>query len=173
MKAPRTLRESKWLSSDFERAAYRVGEAIAAIVFGIFGGIWHMLARLFGFSRDLQVRSGSSRTKEWKDTRALYQEVEKLFASSPVGNGNQIDIAANIALDARERAGLDPDGPFLEPICDVIVGLMAEEGLWALPEVDWSKEWGLEEGLELRKFLQAERRFLVNYETNMSIWKEN
>ncbi|MCI0561496.1 MAG: type IV secretory system conjugative DNA transfer family protein, partial [Nitrososphaera sp.] len=66
----------------------------------------------------------------------------------------------------------DPDGPFLEPICDVIVGLMAEEGLWALPEVDWSKEWGLEEGLELRKFLQAERRFLVNYETNMAIWKE-
>ncbi|MCI0558462.1 MAG: type IV secretion system DNA-binding domain-containing protein [Nitrososphaera sp.] len=49
---------------------------------------------------------------------------------------------------------------------------MAEEGLWALPEVDWSKEWGLEEGLELRKFLQAERHFLVNYETNMSIWKE-
>jgi len=151
---------------------YRIGETIAAVVTGILGGIWKVLAHIFGFGRFPRLKTGPSRNKEWKETKALYQEVERLFASSPIGNGDQINIAATIALDARERAGLDSDGPFLEPICDVIVGLMAEEGLWALPEVDWSKEWGLEEGLELRKFLQAERRFLVNYETNMSIWKE-
>ncbi len=113
---------------------YRIGETIAAVVTGILGGIWKVLAHIFGFGRFPRLKSGPSRTKEWKETKALYQEVSKLFASSPVGNGNRMDIAANIALDARERAGLDPDGPFLEPICDVIVGLMAEEGLWALEE---------------------------------------
>lgn len=120
---------------------YRLGIKFWAAVGGFFRGIGVILSALTGGS--LRLRTGPSRTKEWKDTRALYNEVKVLFTSSPIGNGDQINIAASIALDARERAGLDPDGPFLEPICDVLVGLMAEEGLWALPEVDWSKEWGL------------------------------
>ncbi|MCI0558572.1 MAG: hypothetical protein MN733_08760, partial [Nitrososphaera sp.] len=118
---------------------YRIGEAIAAVVTGVLGGIWKVLAHIFGFGHFPRLRTGPSRKTEWKETKKLYEEVEKLFESSPVGNGQQTGVALSIAVDARIRAGVDPDGPFLEPICDVIVGLMAEEGLWALPEVDWSK----------------------------------
>ncbi|MCI0558463.1 MAG: hypothetical protein MN733_08205 [Nitrososphaera sp.] len=68
---------------------YRIGEAIAAVVTGILGGIWKVLAHIFGFGRSLRLRTGPSRKTEWKETKKLYEEVERLFASSPVGSGQQ------------------------------------------------------------------------------------
>lgn len=156
------------MSSDPLWQGFRAGEAIAEAIGGFFRTIWAIISAIFSGSHLRSLPKG----REYRETRDLYKNVETLFAKTPLGQGHQNDFAVNLVFEAFERAGREPYWELMTPFVDTTVNLMVEEGLWSLPQVDWERSWGLEEGVELRKFLRAEERFFANYDRYMDIWRE-
>ena len=80
---------------------------------------------------------------------------------------------AHVTIEACERADRPPSLSFFIPLFETTRGLLADDGLlFGFPEIDVTRQWGLEEGVLIRKYLRNKARFLSNAEELTDIWAE-
>ena len=116
----------------------------------------------------------TEREREKRATKKLYDEVRALFDSSPFANEDSAPrFYFDIVTEACERAELTPSMALGEALFSATRSLVTAEGtMYMFPDVNWSSELTIEEGVWLRGYLERKRRFLQERERLLPIWRE-
>ena len=130
---------------------------------------WRIIGALFHlptFSRPV--------SKDWerKQTRALYDEVEALWVTVVSNDPDRETFVADLVLELYDRLAPREPRYLQDAIIDATIRLLIQERIWNLPLVDWRGTLSIEEGFEIRKFLNTQKRFLENYDRYIDIWRE-
>lgn len=143
-------------------SGFRAGGAVG-------GAIGDFLAALSDGSMRMRPISPA---RERKETIKLHKKVAALYKASPLSEVDPTDIAVKLAAEACRRAQREPASAILEALYEAICKLMTDSGLWGVPAIDWSHEFDLEESINLRRFLQAQKRFFSEFDRHFEIWTE-
>jgi hypothetical protein len=114
---------------------------------------------------------GSKHPDELRETIALRAEVAELWAASPLAGADPDEWVKDLLIEALDSVEVCPASPILFAMDGVVRSLMFEDGLTGVPDPDFSQELTLEEGMTLRRYLYAQRRFLRNYDRYMEVWR--
>lgn len=120
------------------------------------------LSSLFSlFRRSAKVRDvGANRAR--KELRNLNDDVQKLYSSSPFASDGGDKFIGELVVEAAKRAECPVSLSLLEPFFQATIELMQTEGLWEPPEIDWSIPFTLEEEVELRRYLSAQKKLFTS-----------
>ena len=151
------------------RSGARGGEFLGAAIVGLFVAIIEVTKRLI-----TNPPFTSPARRERKETVKLYREVKEAFEASPFCDPEAADdFMFEIVEEAGRRAGAKPSLDLLDALFETVRGLLIDEGsLFGWHEVDFSKELGFEEGVQLRNYLRRKKRFLADHERLADIWRE-
>lgn len=115
--------------------------------------------------------SGGALSRERGDTLALYREVKRNLPNSPFYNTYH-DFLIDLILDISEQRESLPTIAFGAALYETIRDLLFVEGfLIELPDEDVLKNITAEEGIAFRELLLRNRRFLVDHERLLPIWR--
>jgi hypothetical protein len=112
-----------------------------------------------------QFFSSSVKSREGKETVALWQESKRLWTQGPFGTNEGRQFVVDLVLDICEERGVAPSGPLSIALYSVIVGFLNMEG-WTreLLDDEPSPNLTLEEAFEVRKLLRAQIALFRDHE---------
>lgn len=103
----------------------------------------------------------TEREREKRATKKLFDEVKALFDTSAFADEASAGrFYFDIVTEACERAEITPSMALGEALYSATRKLVFAEGtMFQFPEVDWSSEMTLEEGVWLRGYLERKRTY--------------
>jgi hypothetical protein len=108
---------------------------------------------------------GLFRSSDETETRELYARVKILFGRAGLDpTSSQLDVAETAASRAAEALGIPSGHPQLGVIRELAIDLLAAEGHFTLPDIDWAERRSITAWWELRDELNAQRPLLENFE---------
>ena len=108
---------------------------------------------------------GLFRSSDETETRELYARVKILFGRAGLDpTSSQLDVAETAASRAAEALGVPSGHPQLGVIRELAIDLLAAEGHFTLPDIDWAERRSITAWWELRDELNAQRPLLENFE---------
>ena len=113
---------------------------------------------------------GLFRSSDETETRELYARVKALFGRAgldPVSA--QLDVAEMAADRAAEALRIPPGHPQHDVIRKLAIDLLAAEGHFTLPDIDWTERRSITAWWELRDELNAQRPLLENFDQTVDL----
>jgi hypothetical protein len=118
----------------------------------------HLAARLHAFVH------GLFRSSDELETRALYAKVASLFADHGLNeDGDRTELIASLVAEVADDFDIDADHPQFRPLTLFVQRLFDYEGLFLLPEVDWSERHSLSQYWNIRDRLNEQRRLFEKF----------
>lgn len=106
---------------------------------------------------------GGTRSRELTETRAAWDEVERLWRACPLGAAEFAKTVVSIVFEAEDQAGRRPAQPVLVALCEAVDDLLHAEDITGL-EARWDAiEHDLAAAAEFREMLTRRRRWVTNY----------
>ena len=106
---------------------------------------------------------GGTRSRELTETRAAWDEVERLWRACPLGAAEFTKTVVSIVFEAEDKAGRRPAKPILVALCEAVDDLLHAEDITGL-EARWDAiENDLAAAAEFREMLVRRRRWVTDY----------
>ncbi|WP_425037504.1 type IV secretory system conjugative DNA transfer family protein [Primorskyibacter sp. S187A] len=113
---------------------------------------------------------GLFRSSDETETRELYAQVKALFGRAGLDPlSAQLDVAEMAANRAAEALGIPPGHPQHGVVRKLAIDLLAAEGHFTLPDIDWTERRSITAWWELRDELNAQRPLLKNFEQTVDL----
>lgn len=113
---------------------------------------------------------GLFRSSDEAETRVLYERVSQLFSDADLDPDTaQLEVARTVADRVAETLALEPSHQQHRVIETLIGELLAYEGHFVLPDIDWSERRSITAWWELRDQLNAERPLLEDYDGTVDL----
>lgn len=114
------------------------------------------------------------RQSEVAETKALWDEARTLRAHSPLASRSSSDLYCSAVREAVISAELftPPHVTIIDSMLDATECLLETDGAGEVPDVDWTRPLGLEEGVRLRNHFRLQIRFLGDAEHHLALWTE-
>lgn len=126
--------------------------------------VWRVGARVHAFMH------GLFKPGEVELVRQQWEEVASLFRQAGIaGSGDRKHLIVVIADDVSERLGVPTDHAQAELIRGFTERLFEYEGLFQLPEVDWSQSRSIAELWDIREELTRQRGIVADFESNCDL----
>ena len=114
----------------------------------------HAAARLHAFVY------GLFRPSEKEKTRQLYNQVVALFDDEGLrASADKLKLVNELASDILSTFGVGEDHPQFTPLCLLLERVFDYEGLFTIPELDWTQARSVTQHWEVRDQLNAQHRF--------------
>ncbi len=124
----------------------------------------HVAARMHAFVH------GLFRPSDERETRELYNEVERLFAEHGLKDAaGRADVAPWLSTDVLAAFGVDDDHRQRRPIERLIGRILDYENLFVLPSVDWSRRYSISEYWDIRDELNAQRQLVLDIDGTLDV----
>ncbi|MEM7545372.1 MAG: type IV secretory system conjugative DNA transfer family protein [Pseudomonadota bacterium] len=118
----------------------------------------HFAARLHAFVH------GLFRPSDEAETRALYERVRRQFlAHDLLSEAGQETLRNELIADLLRVFELDADHPQFEIIYRLVDRVFAYEGLFVLPEIDWTERHSITAYWQLRDALNAQGQLVADF----------
>ena len=116
---------------------------------------------------------GIFRPKNEKIVRALHQKIAAQFALHGLQSANGRNaLIADIALDVASQFGLEQDDERTLVIVKLVKCLFDYEGLFLLPEADWSQKHTVAKYWDIRDALTFQQGLVDDFETTCHLLKQ-
>jgi hypothetical protein len=126
--------------------------------------VWRVGARVHAFVH------GLFKPGEAELVRQQWGEIEYLFQQVGVAESTgRAHLIAVLAENIRERLGVPGEHEQAELIHALIADLFEFEGLFQLPEIDWSQAHTIAELWDIREELSRQRGFVSDFEDNCGL----
>lgn len=126
--------------------------------------VWRVGARVHAFVHGLFKPSDAELVhQQWSEVEHLFQEVG---IAESTGRAHLIAV---LAENVRERLGVPGEHEQSELIHALIADLFKFEGLFQLPEIDWSQARTIAELWDIREELSRQRGFMSDFEDNCGL----
>ena len=126
--------------------------------------VWRVGARVHAFVH------GLFKPGEAELVRQQWGEIEYLFQQVGVAESTgRAHLIAVLAENVRERLGVPGEHEQAELIHVLIADLFEFEGLFQLPEIDWSQAHTIAELWDIREELSRQRGFVSDFEDNCGL----
>lgn len=127
---------------------------------------------MFGSSDLVQWLSGGTRHRERDETRARWEEVERLWRASPLADTPVDDLAVTVMKSVFRACNPLPALPVIVAAADVVETLLRAEDIIAL-EADWPVIDGdAAVGVAVRRMLVRRRRWAADFERMFGLVSE-
>lgn len=120
--------------------------------------VWRVGAHVHSFVHGLLKPS------EAAQVRALHDELASLFHQHDLSGEGRDHLIRDIAAHVANQFAITPDHAQAYVVHALVADLFDYEGLFQLPEVDWSKERTIAELWEIREALTLQRGWIEAYD---------
>jgi hypothetical protein len=126
--------------------------------------VWRVGARVHAFVH------GLFKPGEAELVRQQWSEVESLFRQVGIAESTgRAHLIAALAENVRDRLEIPADHEQAELVHGLIAELFEYEGLFRLPEIDWSETRTIAELWDIREELTRQRGFVADFEGNCEL----
>lgn len=126
--------------------------------------VWRVGARVHAFVHGMFKPSEAELVRQqWNDVADLFRQ---LGIADPSGRSHLVSM---LAENVRDRLEIPADHQQATLIHGLIAGLFEYEGLFQLPEIDWSKTRTIAELWDIREELTRQRGFVADFEGNCEL----
>lgn len=118
-------------------------------------------------------KSETVEERERREIEELYRRVKASYEEAEIGSIKDFGLSLAWTFEERveKRANVPRIGVYIqELLATVAYDTFQKSELSSIPEVDFAKPLGMQEGIELKKHLQILEKFLIDPETNISWW---
>lgn len=120
----------------------------------------------------LNLLAGGTRSREVRDTEALYGRVKAAFDASDYTDDKFGEFRVGVIIEACERAERIPIDPLINAIGRLVGDLVDYDFLlYGLPERPHFETLTAHEGVDLRTYLKRKERFLANPQHLLVEWR--
>ena len=117
---------------------------------------------------------GGVKGREDKDTLSLHREAAINSHSSPFSNDEKAtDFMYALAKEACELRHGEPVSELGEALYSAVADLLFEDGFFIrIPDENWIANLTLEEGVNIRKIFQRNKRFVAQHQYLLPPWRK-
>ena len=124
----------------------------------------HIAARLHAFLH------GAMKSKDDVETRALYDEISRLFKHHGLGDqASRANLAQALGEDVVASFDLPSGHPQAIFVTALIEDMFDYENLFVLPHIEWSRKRSVAEHWALREGLEEQRRNIEDFEATCMV----
>jgi len=126
--------------------------------------VWRIGARVHALAHGLFKPSEAELVRQqWNDVASLFEQAGLSVPS------DRTRLIVTVADGVRGRFGIPADHEQADLIAQFIECLFDYEGLFLLPEVDWSREWSIADLWDILEELTRQRGFVSDFEPNCEL----
>ena len=134
--------------------------------------MWSFKPLLSGSSNLSNALSASPRSREEKETRALYEAARVAHGRLPFSSEDAtIDFIIDVVFEATRQAEIAPSRRITLALCAFVEELLAAEGIAKLPSPEAISNLTIEEGIELRASLSRMRKISESWTRSERQWR--
>jgi hypothetical protein len=135
--------------------------------------LWIFKSLLFGSSNLSNALSASPRSREEKETRALYEAARVAHGRLPFSSEDAtIDFIVDVVFEATRRAEIAPSRRITLALCTFVEGLLSAEGIAKFPSSGAIDNLTTEEAVDLRVSLSRVRKISESWTRSERQWRD-